>query len=134
MSASWASSAVLAAALLVALPAAAQDRNEACADSTLLVGECRTVRGRLTACNGVPNARIWIVGTQRIVGVVDAAGKPAGGQLLPGRLGEEMFNATPCSKAAFGDYTVCPITPSRPGVMQRVCVSAASRVTVRDFD
>jgi len=92
-----------------------------------------TVHGRLTTCTSIPNARIWIIGTKRILGVEDANANPAGDTLLPGALDKEMFALPPCSKAAFGDFTVCPLTPSRPGIMQRVCVSSAANVVIRDW-
>ncbi len=132
---------VMAALLSLTAPARAaevaaeiggEDPAQACTASPLLVGACFTVHGRLTACTGIPNATIWIVGTKRILGVVDATGKPGGDRLLPGRLDTAMFTATPCSKAAFGDFTVCPLTAERPGVMQRVCVAGAAKLVLRD--
>jgi hypothetical protein len=29
------------------------------------------------------------------------------------------------------DFTVCPFTPDKPGVMRMVCVDSATKVTVR---
>ena len=81
----------------------------------------------------MPNATIWIVGTNRILGVVDVNGHPAGERLLPGPLDDAMFSATPCSKAAFGEFTVCPLAPDRPGVMRRVCVTSATKVVIKDW-
>jgi hypothetical protein len=124
--------AAIAGLLLVSWPARASAQTPACAASPLRVGACFTVHGRLTACTSIPNARIWIIGTKRILGVEDATANPAGDQLLPGRLDTEMFSGTPCSKAAYGDFTVCPLTPSRPGVMQRVCVESAAKVVIQD--
>jgi hypothetical protein len=125
--------AAIAGLLLFAFPARAEEQTPACAASALRIGECFTVHGRLTACTSVPNARIWIIGTKRILGVEDANADSAGEQLLPGHLNEEMFSLPPCSKAAFGDFTVCPLTPSRPGVMQRVCVASAAKVVIQDW-
>src|SRR4051812_29746175 len=99
-----------AAALLATLPARAEEPS-ACASSPKLVGQCFTVHGRLRACTGIPNAQIWVIGTKRILGVADAHDDVAGDALLPKWLEEEMFGGTPCSKAAFGDYTVCPLEP-----------------------
>jgi len=65
--------------------------------------------------------------------VADAAGNVAGEALLPGGLEEALLSATPCSKAAFGRFTVCPLTPSRPGAMQTVCVSGADQIVVKDW-
>jgi hypothetical protein len=126
--------ALLAGWLLAAASSAvaADDWAGACTGSARRAGDCFTVRGRLTTCNGVPNARIWIVGTQRILGVVDPADGPAGAHLLPPSLDAAMFGAPPCSKAAFGNYTVCPLTPARRGVMQRVCLAHADALSIRD--
>jgi hypothetical protein len=125
--------AALAGLLLAALPATAYAQAPACAASPLRVGDCFTVHGRLTACTSIPNARIWIIGTKRILGVEDANANPAGESLLPGILAKEMFTLPPCAKAAFGDFTVCPLTPSHPGVMQRVCVASATNIMIRDW-
>jgi hypothetical protein len=122
---------LIAATFLLSLAARAQEP-PSCAGSPALVGQCITLRGRLLTCNGAPSATIWIVGTKRILGVADAKGDVAGERLLPGRLDDEMFGAAPCSKAAFGDYTVCPLTPSRPGIMQRVCIDSAAKLRIRD--
>ena len=121
------------AALLFDLPAAVAEPQQSCAASPRLVGQCFTVHGRLTACTSVPSARIWIVGSKRILGVADAKGDVAGTPLLPGSLEDEMFSGPPCSKAAFGDYTVCPLTPSRPRVMQQVCIDSAARLRIQDW-
>jgi hypothetical protein len=122
---------MLVGLLLLPLPGRAEDT--ACAASPSRVGECFTVHGRLTACGGSPAARIWIVGTQRILGVVAANGHPAGDNQLPEWLEAEMFAATPCSKAAFGDFTVCPLTSDRPGVMRSVCVTSAEKVIIKEW-
>ena len=120
--------AALVLGLVSALPAQAGE----CAASPLLTGACFTVHGRLTTCTGIPNATLWVVGTKRILGVVDGKGRPNGDGLLPPALGQEMFASTPCAKAAFGDFTVCPLAPDVPGVMRRVCVVAATRLVIRD--
>ena len=122
----------LVAAFLAASPPARAE-GEACRASPRLAGECFTVRARLTTCTGIPNARLWIVGTKRILGVTDSRGNPGGGKLLPRRLEATMFEATPCSKAAWGEFTVCPLDPDRPGVMRRVCVAEARRLTIKDW-
>ena len=117
--------------LFLAAPAVAEDDESAC--SRARVGPCFSVHGRLTTCTGIPNARIWVVGTKRILGVTDSKGRPNGDQLLPDRLQDEMFSATPCSKAAYGDFTVCPVTQSQPGHMQSVCIERVAKVSVREW-
>ncbi len=125
--------AVITVFALLLMPMAAHAQSTDCAASKLVVGACVTVHGRMTSCNGVPNVRIWVVGTKRILGVADAAGNVAGEQVLTGTLDKEMSTLPPCSKAAWGDFTVCPLTPVRPGVMQTVCLADAKKVTVKEW-
>ena len=120
-------------AIAVAAPVDAGAQSAACAASKLLVGDCFAVHGRLTSCTSVPNVRIWIVGTKRVLGVADAKGDVAGNEVLTGKLKREMFALPPCMKAAWGDYTVCPLTARRPGVMQKVCLAAAAKVVVKKW-
>ena len=122
---------LLAALLAVMLLGTAQaDELPACASSPEVTGACFKVRGRLTSCSGVPNVRIWIVGTKRILGVADPTGNVAGDRLMPKSL-DRAFTA-PCDKAAFGDFTVCPLEKDRPGVMRRVCIAKTERVRLQD--
>ena len=125
--------AAVAGLLLFAIPADARAQSLECATSRKLVGECFTVHGRMTSCTSVPSVRIWIVGTHRVLGVADAQGDVAGDEVLSGTLNREMFALPPCSKAAWGDFTVCPLTPSRPGVMQRVCLVDAKKLLFKEW-
>jgi hypothetical protein len=84
----------------------------------------------MTSCTSVPSVRIWIMGTHRVLGIEDAVGDPAGCRLLPEKLNQPMLSGTPCTKAAFGDFTVCPLTPQLPGVMQRACVMSAKKIVL----
>jgi hypothetical protein len=83
---------------------------------------CRTVRGRMELTNGTPSVRIWIVGTKRILGVHQQ---------------DEVFDQLPVNirrawegtdgvvgHQLFGDFRVCPLTPSHPGWMQMVRVES----------
>ncbi len=119
--------------VLFSIPTNAGAQSPACAASNLLVGECFTVHGRMTSCTSVPNVRIWIVGTRRVLGVADAKGDVAGDEVLTGKLDQEMFTLPPCTKAAWGDFTVCPLTLSRPGVMQRVCIAEATKLIFKEW-
>lgn len=128
----------LAATLLAPSIGAAAEPAPSCADSPARVGACFTVHGRLTHATGIPNLRIWIVGTKRILGVHGAAGTPRDGKQLPEALERWIYeggDGPPHSRAAFGDFTVCPLTPDEPGVMRRVCVVSAAKLVYRsDFD
>ncbi len=126
---------VALAVLLSAGVARAEDSPgaAACQASPQRVGDCFTVHGRMTSCTGVPSVRIWIVGTKRVLGVADAKGHPAGDDMLPPRLAAALSAGGPCGKAAYGDFTVCPLTQDLPGVMRRVCLLDAGRLTITDY-
>lgn len=76
----------------------------------------------MSAWNGAPTFRIWRVGTKRIMGLrtvcIDHLDL---GELTP-YFGKELW----------ADFTVSPITPQRPGVMQFVCIRSIQRPFLRD--
>lgn len=80
----------------------------------------------LSACASSPQ----VVGTKRILGVADPTGNVAGDNLVPESI-DRAFTA-PCDKAAFGDFTVCPLEKDKPGVMRRVCIAKTERVRFQD--
>lgn len=93
-----------------------------------LVGPCWTVHGRLHVYNGSPSARIWPVGTHRLLGVQD--------QFFDG----DEESAEPAELRRFGpgayiyaNFFVCPLTKSKPGVMQIVCISGAKHIRVERY-
>jgi hypothetical protein len=118
------------AALPAALPAAAAGPNP-CRSSPALVGACFAVRGRLAVHNGSPAFRLHPVGSQRILGIVTAAGAPL----------EEPQDVPPEIRALFwkdadpapvdGDFEVCPLTRERPGHMRMVCIAAGRNLVPR---
>jgi hypothetical protein len=85
----------------------------------------RTVHGRLRYYLGTPTARIWIVGTKRILGVAESGD---GSSTLPKNLRDLMS----WERDLFADFIVEPLTPSRPGVMQMVRVLSASKIVVTE--
>jgi hypothetical protein len=87
-----------------------------CKSDPDLVGACFTIHGRLFIANGGPSARIWKIGTDRILGVDN--------EILPGLLNLNMN----FDEEAYGDFYVCPFTRERSGEMQKVCIESASRV------
>ena len=93
---------------------------------------------RLTHSTGIPTYRIWIIGTKRILGVHGAAGNPWDKDQVPDAVERWMSDGSegpPHSRAAFGDFVVCPLAPDEPTVMRRVCVASASKLVFRkDFD
>jgi len=94
---------------------------------------CRTVHGRLTAGNGTPSVRIWVVGTRRKLGVV-GANSDEDWPDLPANL-ERLWNAGPKSplyRVIYGDFRVCAWHPQEPDAMQMVRVVGASRLVAVD--
>jgi hypothetical protein len=91
---------------------------------------CRTVHGRMALWNGTPTVRIRVIGTQRTLGVALADDSfehlPAAVTHLWDALDDEARWKT----AIFGDFRVCAVTQSRPGRMQMVTVTDASRLVL----
>jgi hypothetical protein len=91
----------------------------ACASRSDIVGPCVEVRGRLSFWNGAPSARIWPVGTKRMLGVHSDE--------LPPTLEVQMERYEPRHRfdtEVWANFTVCPFTGSRPGRMQFVCIES----------
>jgi hypothetical protein len=97
--------------------AVADDAFMACKTDPDIVDACFTVRGRLSLWNGTPTARIWHVGTKRILGVSDDYPPP---KSLSGKVDWDT--------EAWGDFDVCPLTKDIPGHMQMVCIESSSRI------
>jgi hypothetical protein len=84
------------------------------------VGKCFDVHGRLGTYQRAPTARIWIIGTKRMLGLREG---------VPEWLEEDVEGG---DTYLIADFVVCPLTRSKPGVMQLVCVeSASNQVVVR---
>src|SRR5512142_1541628 len=96
------------------------DGPRACREQPEVKPPCYVVRGRLSLWNGTPTARIWIVGTKRILGVSDGHAVP-GLERLPAAVRERLT----WDYDVFGDYEFCPFTRERPGVMRLGCVQSA---------
>jgi hypothetical protein len=95
-----------------------------------LVGKCFTVRGRLSLYNGTPSVRLWQIGSRRILGVSDTernSGRPEPPS-LPASIEERLG----WDKELYGDFQVCPLSHSRPGVMQIICVESGKNLIVRE--
>jgi hypothetical protein len=97
-----------------------QGPSHTCTSDPDLVDACFTVHGRLNFANGNPTARIWRIGTKRILGTDD---------ILPGSLGLKMDFGV----EAYGDFYVCPFTPERRGEMRSVCIESAQNVIYKDY-
>jgi hypothetical protein len=89
------------------------------------VGPAFKVHGRLSAWNGTPALRIWIVGTKRVLGVHGEASD----QSLPANL--KAIDESFFENHVFGDFEVCPLTKTHPGAMQIVCIKSASSLVIK---
>ena len=92
---------------------------------------CRTVHGRMELWNGTPSVQIWVVGTHRVLGVVQPHDSlddlPAGVRKIWNGKDVEADWAT----AIYGDFKVCLVGGDRSGQMQRVTLVEAFRLTAR---
>ena len=98
----------------------------ACASRSDIVGPCFNIRGRLSYWNGAPSARIWPVGTKRLIGVHF--------DVLPPALEAEMIKYDPRRSfytEVWADFRLCPFTRYREGRMQFACIEAWHNVTFR---
>jgi hypothetical protein len=68
--------------------------------------------------------RIWWVGTTRILGVL-----PDEAEIVPEVVRKYVSTAT----NVYADSEVCPFTQRQPGVMQDVCVEAATNVVIERY-
>ncbi len=121
--------ATVAAALLLAASATALAEEPAppCKGAATVVDACFTVHGRLGVYNGIP-IRIWLVGTQRMLGVKDATG---GGVTVRPEIQTLLSQGEPGETVVYGDYEVCPLSKPHPGWMQFVCIESASHLVAR---
>lgn len=110
---------------MILLAATAASAAPACRESPRLTGACFDVRGRLALGNGDPAWRIWPMGTHRMLGVVDGQLSPesleSGG--LPPTVARATARSTLPNHAVWGTFTVCPLSPDRPGHMRSVCIA-----------
>ena len=84
-----------------------------------------TVHGRLYAANGGGSGfRIWLVGTTRIVWLT-----PKIDPAIPDAIRHAF---TPFDEELYGDFTLVPLAPDRPGVMRQVCFVSGDHLVVRD--
>jgi hypothetical protein len=110
---------ILAISLVAASPALASESG------------CRVVHGRMSLTNGTPSIRIWVIGTHRLLGVVQQdqsfGDLPAGIRSLWAARGEGAM----WSSHIFGDFRVCPMSKGEFGSMQMVRVQEATNLRLR---
>jgi hypothetical protein len=96
-----------------------------------LLTSCRVVHGQMFLTNGTPSVRIAVIGTRRILGVtqqdqtIDQLPVPSAllQRLIKPKANEDL--------AIYGDFNVCAVTKSVPGVMQMVTVKNALHLVVK---
>ena len=100
-----------------------------CRTRSDLVGKCFVVHGRLSVYNGTPSIRLWPIGTKRLLGVFDPEDISAvpDRNTIPASIGSKLN----FDKDVFGNFLVCPITRSRSGRMQTVCIASGKHLFVR---
>lgn len=122
----------LAASALASTSVLAHEAPKSCAAHPDVNGPCFKVRGRLMGYNGSPGLRIWPIGTDRLLGVSDYGFVRDGYSNLPKHLAGRVDMVT--HTVMFADFTVCPFTDDKPGVMRFVCVQDAKNISMRQLD
>jgi len=94
------------------------------------VGKSFRIHGRLSVYNGNPSCRIWIVGTNRILGIREIEEKSL---IPPGLL--QILKEDINDRLIYADFVVTPLTQYKEGVMEIVRVESAENVVItnRDF-
>jgi len=92
-----------------------------CAGKYKTTGPALKIHGRLSNKNGNPAQIIWIIGTKRLLGIRGDTETPDNLNKLLGSFDTMVY----------GDFTVCPLTKSKPGFMQIVCVQSADNLIAK---
>ena len=119
--------AILLCMVLATASSAIAPDDRPCSKHPKLVGNCFSVRGRLSVYNGAPALRIWKVGTKRMLGVSEQRFAVAGYRNVP----ENVRSQIDQDKALFGDYLVCPFTKPKENEMQMVCIEKVTNLVVK---
>ena len=103
---------------------------KSCRDRPDLVGRCFAVHGRLSVYNGNPTIRLWRIGTNRLLGVRDPeeVNGVAGPPTIPATIREKLD----FDKNVYGDFLVCPLTRSKPGRMQIICIESGKNLIISE--
>jgi hypothetical protein len=121
----------LAAVLsLLGFHAMADELGRSCRTSPNLEGACFTVHGRLFLANGTPRVRIALVGTNRILGVLDRQVRGESDEVIPTAV-KVLLTSDPSFVDVYGDYEVCPFEKDSTGSMRTVCIERASHLAAR---
>jgi hypothetical protein len=88
------------------------------------VAACTTRHGRYSTQNGTAQI-IWLIGTNRVVGVANDAE-----HFLPSSVLKYTEISSENHSYIFGDFTICPTERDRPGYMRNVCVADIKNLVV----
>jgi len=83
------------------------------------IPQCFFLEGRVSVYNGTPSIRIAPKGTKRLLGVI-----PPEDEIMPSNLKD----AVGLDRDAFAEMEVCPMSESKRGHMQFVCVESAQHI------
>ena len=89
---------------------------------------CTIRHGRFSTQNGITQT-IWLVGTRRRLNVTNEVS-----DFLPASALKYTELTSPDHSYIFGDFTICPLEPDRPGFMREVCVVDAKNLVVQNID
>jgi hypothetical protein len=122
-------SAVIFMLLCIGAISSAEDKlkKKTCKEHPMLSGRCFKVRGRMFFSNGTPSIRIWPVGTKRILGISEGRFYLEEYENAPDKLVDQLTWEAPI----YADFTVCPFTKDKPGVMRLICVESAENISIQ---
>jgi len=100
---------------------------KSCKEHPMLSGPCFKVRGRMSFYNGNPTARIWPLGTKRMLGISQGRFYLEDYANVP----DELVRRLSWEPEMFADFTVCPFTDDRPGEMRLICVESADNISIK---
>ncbi len=97
------------------------DPAKGCKTNPALVGECFSVRARVSVYSGTPAVRIAPVNSKRLLGVI-----PSENEIMPSMLKAQLSP----DQDVYADLLVCPFSKQAPKQMQFVCIESAENVKV----
>lgn len=103
-----------------------KSKKKPCKEHPMLSGPCYKVKGRMSLFNGSPGIRIWPIGTKRMLGISEGRFYLEDYSYVPDEL-ERQLN---WQNAMIADFTVCPFTEDKPGMMRLICVESAENISI----
>lgn len=111
--------------LLLLCGTAANAAEVACIDNPRRVGSCRVVHGRYSYWQGFPSARIWVIGTRKMIGVLMDEGIEG----IPEYFGKNVL----WNDNLFGDFYVCSLFEEpQDEHMEAACIQSWRNLVLQD--